>query len=157
RGKGARRLGFARRVRANAATAHIARIEAAIAARDAEALPTLFTDASEVIDHITGVNFGRQGTLGSWRVVLKAENPTVRHEMLATLGEWLVLCRMSMSASGFVGRTFNVGAYEQAEIALIEVDAQERERRRERFATDRLGDAIVRLYARYAELLPEGG
>src|SRR5262249_57843258 len=95
RGKGARRLGFARRVRANAATAHIARIEAAIAARDAEALPTLFTDASEVIDHITGVNFGRQGTLGSWRVVLKAENPTVSHEMLATLGEWLVLCRMS--------------------------------------------------------------
>src|SRR5262249_40557585 len=63
---------------------------------------------------------------------------------------------MSMSASGFVGRTFDVGAYEQAEIALIEVDAQERERRRERFAPDRLGDAIVRLYERYAELLPKG-
>src|SRR5262249_21733680 len=106
-----------RRVQPNAATAHVARIEAAIAARDAEALPTLFTDESEVIDHITGVNFGRQGTLGSWRVVLKAENPTVRHQMLATLGDWLVLCRMSMSASGFVGRMFDVGAYEQAEIA----------------------------------------
>src|SRR5206468_5442842 len=35
-------------------------------------------------------------------------------------------------------------------------DAHGRRRRAELFATDRLGDAIVRLYERYAELLPDG-
>ena len=41
-------------------------------------------------------------------------------------------------------------------IDLIEVDAQGRRRRVECFAADRLGDAIVRLYERYADLLPDG-
>jgi hypothetical protein len=145
-----------RRVRANAATAHVARVDAVIAARDADALPALFADESEVIDHITNVAFDRQGVLGSWRALLKAENPAVVHEMLATLGDSLVLCRRSMSASGFVGRTFDVGAYEQREINLTEVDAEERHRRAERFDVDRLGHAVLRLYERYAELLPDG-
>src|SRR5262249_22780082 len=39
---------------------------------------------------------------------------------------------------------------------LIEVDAQGRCRWGEVFASDHLGDAIVRLYQRYAELLPDG-
>src|SRR5262249_2398091 len=43
-----------RRVRANAATAHAARGEAAIAARDAEAFAAMFADESEVVDHTTG-------------------------------------------------------------------------------------------------------
>src|SRR5438093_5990715 len=61
-----------------------------------------------------------------------------------------------MSASGFVGGTFDVGAYEREQIALNEVDAHGRRRRAELFATDRLGDAVARLYERYAELLPDG-
>ena len=42
------------------------------------------------------------------------------------------------------------------QLILIEVDAQGRRRRHEVFASDRLGDAVVRLYERYAELLPDG-
>ncbi len=61
-----------------------------------------------------------------------------------------------MSASGFAGGKFDVGAYERDEIILIEVDAQGRRRRLEVFAADRLGDAVARLYERYAELLPDG-
>src|SRR5262249_40323117 len=117
-----------RRVRPNAATAYLARLDAAVAACDADALPALFADEVEGMDHINGVCVDRQGLLGTWRTFLKAENPTVAQETLATLGEALLLCRWSMSASGFVGKAFDVGAYEQAEITLIEVDEQERER-----------------------------
>src|SRR5262249_2359903 len=39
---------------------------------------------------------------------------------------------------------------------LIEVDAQGQRRRTELFAVDRLGDAVARLYERYAQLLPDG-
>src|SRR5262249_53677585 len=63
---------------------------------------------------------------------------------------------MSMSASGLVGRTFDVGPYEREEIHLIEVDAQGRRRWGEVFAVNHLGDAVARLYERYAELLPNG-
>jgi hypothetical protein len=48
-----------------------------------------------------------------------------------------------------------VGAYGKVEIVLSEVDEQGLRRRRELFGADRLGDAIVRLYERYAELLPD--
>src|SRR5262249_48170305 len=43
-----------RRVRPNAATANAARIDAAVAARDADALPSLFADAAEFVEHPTG-------------------------------------------------------------------------------------------------------
>src|SRR5262249_43332456 len=74
----------------------------------------------------------------------------------ATLGDSLALFCESTSASGFVGRTFDVGAYEKTQIVLVEVDPQGRNRRREVFATGQLGHAVVRLYERYAELLPDG-
>src|SRR5205823_11406294 len=41
-------------------------------------------------------------------------------------------------------------------IALMEVDARGQYHRGELFAPDRLGDAIARLYERYADLLPDG-
>src|SRR5207245_10008974 len=74
----------------------------------------------------------------------------------ATRGDSLALCRASTSASGFAGAKFDVGAYQREEIALTEVDAQGRRRRGEVFAADRLGDAVARLYERYAALLPDG-
>src|SRR5262249_41739142 len=64
--------------------------------------------------------------------------------------------RGSMSASGTVGAKFDVGPYHRDVVALIEVDPGGRRRRTEDFAADRLGDAVVRLYERYAELLPDG-
>src|SRR5262249_7565485 len=42
------------------------------------------------------------------------------------------------------------------EFTVAEVDAQGRGERAEHFAADKLGDAVVRLYERHAELLPEG-
>src|SRR5262249_41905634 len=86
----------------------------------------------------------------------RAEAPTYRHEPLATLGDSLALCRVTASASSFAGGTFDVGAYEIETIALDEVDAQGRRRQAEHFAPHHLGDAVVRLYERYAQLLPEG-
>ncbi len=145
-----------RRVRPNAATVNAARLDAAIASLDADALPSLYAHSSEGLEHPTGATFDRMELLASWRSLLSARDPTFQTEPLATLGDSLALCRQSMSGRGFAGRTFDVGAYEREDIALIEVDAHGRRRRTEAFASDRLGDAVVRLYERYAELLPEG-
>ncbi|HXJ34498.1 MAG TPA: nuclear transport factor 2 family protein [Candidatus Eisenbacteria bacterium] len=145
-----------RRVHLNAATANTARFDAAVAARDAGALVTLFTDDSVVIDHPTGLSYDRQGALSSYRSLLRTQDPTYRHEPLATLGDSLALCRGSMSANGVVGAAFDVGPYQREVVALIEVDASGRRRRTEDFAANRLGDAVVRLYERYSDLLPDG-
>src|SRR5262249_28663010 len=72
------------------------------------------------------------------------------------LGDALALCRVSWSASAFAGGKFDVGAYKGDCIDLIEVDEQGRCRGHERFALNRLGDAIIRLYERYADLVPDG-
>src|SRR5206468_5462611 len=89
----------ARRVRPNAATANAARLDAVIAARDDDTLATLFADEMEVVDHPTGTTWDARGNLASWRSLLSAHDPTCRHELLATLGDSLALCRLSTSAS----------------------------------------------------------
>jgi class 3 adenylate cyclase/tetratricopeptide (TPR) repeat protein len=145
-----------RRLRANAATAHAARVDAAIASKDADALATLVVDDVEVVDHTTGGILDRDGVLFSYRSLLHAQDLTFRHEPLAALGDSLALCRQSLSASSFTGGTLDVGAFEKEQVILIEADAPARARRTEEFALDRLGDAVARLYERYAELLPDG-
>src|SRR5262249_49921014 len=65
--RAAERVG--RRVRANAATANAARTDAALVARDADALPTLCTDSWEVTDHVHGITYDRQGFLASYRTL----------------------------------------------------------------------------------------
>src|SRR5262249_26518207 len=91
-----------------------------------------------------------------WRSVLMAQGSTLRYESLATLGDSLALSHWSMSARGLASSKFDVGPYEIEYIAVTEVDAEGRGRRDEDFGSDRLGDAIVGLYERYAELLPDG-
>jgi hypothetical protein len=145
------------RVRPNAATAHATRFDAAIVAREDGAFPTaLFADESEFVDHPLGTTYDRQGSLATWRSMRKVRDLTCRHEPLATRGDSLALCRLSTSASGFAGGTFDVGPYQRGGFILIEVDAQGRRRRAQAFATARLGDAVARLYERYADLLPDG-
>ena len=63
---------------------------------------------------------------------------------------------MLVSASALASRKFDVGAYDIEKIDVVEVDAQGRARRVEDFAPDHLGDAVARLYERYAELLTDG-
>src|SRR5262249_26867672 len=145
-----------RRVRQNAATANAARVEAAIAARDFDAIAACFVDLCEVIDHANGATYDREGTLTTWRSLLKVRDATYRQGPPATPGNSLALCRQCTSAPGVAGKRFDVGAYEIEQLALIEVDAGGRRRRTEILAADHLGDAVVRLYECYAELLPDG-
>jgi class 3 adenylate cyclase/tetratricopeptide (TPR) repeat protein len=145
-----------RRVKANVALANSARLDAAMAARDTEALATVFADDMEIVDHLNGAVYDRRGVLFSLYPLSSARNLTYQSEPLATLGDVLALSRLSASASGVSTERFDVGAYEMHRLALVEVDAHARRRRSELFPCDRLGDAIARLYARYAELLPEG-
>src|SRR5439155_6068125 len=113
-----------RRVQANAASAHAARVDAAITAGDADALPTLFADDLKVVNHPTGAEHGREGALFSLRALLKAQDPAVSHEPLATLGDSLGLFRMSVSASGAGAADWmsDIGATQIDQIILIEVD-----------------------------------
>src|SRR5262249_55589310 len=116
----------ARRVRANAATAYAASLDAAIAARDADALPALYAEVAEFAEHPTGVVYDRQGMFYGWRSLLSARDPAYLQEPLAALGDALALCRVSWSASAFAGGKFDVGAYKGDCIDLIEVDEQGR-------------------------------
>ena len=145
-----------RRVRSNAATENAARHDAAIAARDVDAFLSLIHDDLESVHHPTGTRYGKEGAVARVRGSLRAESPTSLHRPLATLGDSLALCHFSASASGQPGTNFDVGAWDIATINLIEADAQGRRRRLETFAENRLGDALARLYERYAELLPDG-
>src|SRR5262249_37387398 len=145
-----------RRLQANAASANDARIHAAIVARDVDAIAAHVADRSEVVDHTTGRTYDRQGLLATWHSLVRAQDATERVEPLATLGDWLALCREWVSGSGVAGRKFDVGPYEIEYVILSEVDTQGRRAGTEIFATDHLGDAVARLYERYAELLPDG-
>ena len=149
-----------RRVRANAATAQAARMEAAVGARDLDALSPEFTELVEVVEHPTGAVFDASAMLAAWRHFLQAEAPVLRSEPLATLGDSLALCRSSMSLAS-LGPTVerdlrSFGAVQREELVLIEVGARGLQQRIELFAPDHLGDAVARLYERHAELLPEG-
>src|SRR5262249_30562045 len=131
-----------RQMRANAATANAARLGAAVAARDVDALPTLWADELDVVDHTTGIVYGREGEFFSFRALLEAPDPTFRYEPLATLGDSLALCRVWQSATGVAGGTLDVdvGAFEREVICPVEVDTQGRQRWTEIFAADRLVD-----------------
>jgi hypothetical protein len=145
-----------RRVRPNAATAFGAALDAAIAARDLDAVQAVLVDPSELVDHTTGVTWDLEGSVASFRALLHADEPSLHHEPIATLGDSLALLQQTSSASGFTGRRFEVGPYLTEHMYMVEADAQGRSLRGEFFAADRLGDALVRLYERYAALLPEG-
>src|SRR5262249_23650255 len=136
--------------------ANQARIGAAIASRDIDALPTLFAGDAQVVYHPTGSVFDRSGLLAACRALFRSPGLTYQEQEIATLGDALALLRNSVNASASDDVTFDGGAYEIERIHLHEIDAQGECRRSEVFAADRLGEAIVRLYERYAELLPAG-
>ena len=146
-----------RRVRANSATRGFERFAAALAARDGAALAQLFDDSLCVVHHPSGVTYGRREMLATWRSALKAGRLDFRQETLASLGDTLALDRHVTSVEGMTEADFaEVGLAEFDEISLIQADERARFLHVEIFAADRLGEAITRLYQRYAELLPEG-
>src|SRR5262249_20072368 len=115
-----------RRVRENAATTNHTSLAAAVAVRDDDALLRLLADDMEVVHHPTGATYDRQGSLAHWRSAFQAQDLTFTIEALATLGDSLALCRSSRSGSRAAGRKFDISAYEQVDIVVIEVDAQGR-------------------------------
>ena len=145
-----------RRVRANAASAHAARFEAAFAADDMGALALLWTDGLEVIDHPNGATYGRDAHLDSIRRLQRARDVWMRFEPLASLEESLFLACRRIRASGSSGGRFDVGAFDREEVVLFESDAGGRCARVEIFAAGRLGAAVARLYERHAEMLLGG-
>src|SRR5262249_54068541 len=132
-----------------------ARIDAAIAARDEEALAGLYSDAYHVVDHINGVSHDRHGSLAAWRALMGVPSLTCRQEPVATLGDVLAVGRLVLSADGVTRGKFDVGPYEAEQMRVIENDPHGRWRRGEYFPCRRLGDAIARLYEWYAEELPD--
>jgi len=146
-----------RRVRANAASANAARLQAAISARNAEALPGLLAADFESTYHPTELVYDRRAPLAHWQELLRARDPALMIEELASLGDSLALVRQRISFTGLAASDgVDFGAVLEQNLVLIEVDALGQSRRVEIFASDRLGDAVIRLYERYAELLPRG-
>jgi class 3 adenylate cyclase/tetratricopeptide (TPR) repeat protein len=146
-----------RRVTPNAGSAAMVRIDAALAGGDFDTFAAEIGPDFEEISPPTGATYGREAMLRSVERFLRLPGATARHELLATLGDRLWLLRRWMGASAAGRTSFDVGDYEKEEVGVNEVDEHGMALRNEIFATDRLGDALVRLYERFAELLPEGG
>ena len=146
-----------RPVRQNAATRYYERFDAVMAARDRDRLGALFSEALEVVHHPTGATYGRREMITTWRSMFKAKRMVRRHDVLATLGDSLVLGRHSVSLEGLADPGYtSFGPAEVNEIVLTEVDGSACGRRCEIFNADRLGDATAALYERYAASLPDG-
>ena len=126
-----RRAKRERRVRPNAATANAARFDAAMAARDADALSDLFADEMRSRRPPHRQHLRPAGMLASFRSLLRVPGPEYRHEPLATLGDSLALCRLSVSAGAVAGRKSMSAPTRSRMIVLVEVDAQGRRRRAE--------------------------
>src|SRR5262249_26626271 len=146
-------------VRPNAATAHAAAIDTVIAARDPRAVAKidgLLSEGSAGVDHINGVVLDRRSSLATWDALMRVPDLTSRHVPLATLGDSLAVGSFTISASGVRRGSFDVGGYEDERIFVFETDSTGRRSRAEFFHAHRLGDAITRLYAWHADLLPDG-
>jgi hypothetical protein len=87
--------------------------------------------------------------------MLANESLAFSHEPLATLGDTLALCRSTLSIGVSQAEDLPFGESNMDSLVLMEVDASGRRRATEFFALDRLGDAVMRLYERYAEILPK--
>jgi len=145
-----------RRVRPNAAATTCAAIEAAFARRDLAAIDARLADPMQTIEHPTATTYGRAGQLESSSRMMRMPDLEFRLEVLATLGDSLCLLRRLVTASGTAGGRFDVGAFEIESIIVQEVDAAGRLTISEVFASDHLLQAIARLHARWAEILPDG-
>jgi ketosteroid isomerase-like protein len=144
------------RVQQNHATRHAARLDEAVAAGDLQAVASLIAGV-RVVDHVNGQTFGPDTILERFRGTIERSSEMVfRQEPIAVLGPSLALFRWREAGSEAYLGELPVGSYEIVGTVIIEADAEARALCVESFAPDRLGDAVVRLYERQAELLPEG-
>jgi tetratricopeptide (TPR) repeat protein len=145
-----------RRVRENAASESARRLEQAIASGDEHALESLCAEGFTTLHHPTGASSDRNFPLAFWKSLLRSQGALLRNEMLATLGERLALYRQRRAVDAVNEAGIDVSSAESEELVVLEVDAAGKGTYAEIFAAHRLADAVVRLYKRYAESLPEG-
>jgi ketosteroid isomerase-like protein len=140
-----------RRVRPNAATRSLARFAPALATRDAAVLAELFHESLTVVHHPTVTTYGRREMLGVWKSVMRADRFELQSESVAALGEHVELDRHVTNVEGWRDRSvIDFGRTTFDEISVIETDGDGRWVHCDIFAADRLDDAIVALYERYA-------
>lgn len=145
-----------RELRANRATDLTARYDAAFADGNLAAIEALFDPSFRELDHPTGTTYGYEGAVASLRGLFRSRTPRLAYTPLATLGERLSLSRRTLGAEGTAGRRFDVGEYANESITVLLTDERGLGLYQEVFPSVHLGDAIARLYALYAEVLPEG-
>jgi len=149
--------GTRRLVRTNDATRAAMRVEVKATAQDLTALGEEFGNLSEIIEHSTGAVL-HTAHLGAWRRMFSAREARIRVEPLAALGESLAIARSSMQIRGVAPPSseepFDVGDVSREEIVLVETNEAGKQTRLEFFAPEHLSEALVRLYARSAELEP---
>ncbi|HEY2775371.1 MAG TPA: adenylate/guanylate cyclase domain-containing protein [Candidatus Binatia bacterium] len=146
-----------RRFTRNFAVQNRDRIASAIAAADVQALDTVYRSDVEVIDHLHARSYGYDGVRELMRLrIVESETATLPYEPLATLGESLLVCRVRSTSTGSTVGTATIGATDVPYIEVINADEAGRARRIYIFGEDKLGEAIVCLYERYAELQPDG-
>src|SRR5262249_7712180 len=143
-----------RSVQANHATLHLARIDEAVAARDLQAVRWLLGN-TKPLDHVSGRSYGTDSLVEAFRwMIERSTGLAYGNEPIAVLGPSLALARWRESSSGVAGDDLPIGPFELEGTVLVEADSEARSTHVEIFAAERLGDAVARLYERYAELLP---
>jgi hypothetical protein len=145
-----------RQVLPNAASIAEAALIDALAARDWPAVTAALAEGMAATDHRWHTSYGRDEVVRTTRGFMSPVDVQLRSELIATLGEWLSLSHHRISASGSRAGAFDVGAHTNEYLQLLEVDGTGLIQRLEFFGTDRLSDALIRLYERYAVGLPEG-
>jgi class 3 adenylate cyclase/tetratricopeptide (TPR) repeat protein len=143
-------------VRPNAASELIGRLVHALAAGDLVGMRALFSDSHVEIDRPTGSTFGPDASVASVRRFLRSRAPFYEMEPIATLGETFVLTRRRWGAAGAVSTNCDVGPYHNEVLHACELDQGGLLGHSEIFAVQNLNDAVVWLYERYAQNLPEG-
>src|SRR5262245_60043397 len=139
------------RVPRNHATLHMERIDEAVTTRDLEAGRWLLGDG-QVLHRVTGRSYSTDEIFSAFRwMVERSAGLAFGHEPIAALGASLALARYRESGSKLMG-DIPIGPFEVGGMVLIDADSEARLTRVEAFAPDKVGDAVARLYQRYAEL-----
>ena len=73
-----------------------------------------------MIDHPTGSTYGPDASVASIERLLRSRDPYFEMKPLATLGESLVLTRRRSGASGAVSKNYDVGAYENQVLHMLD-------------------------------------
>jgi class 3 adenylate cyclase/ketosteroid isomerase-like protein/tetratricopeptide (TPR) repeat protein len=146
-----------RALRENFAIEQLRRSEAAVDARDVQALADVYRRDVEIVDHQHGIDYGYDGIFDRVRDWAEDSSDVLfHHEALAVLGDYVALCRLRATASASVLYGATLGATESNYLLVIEADDQGCARRIDIFGEGALRDVVVRCYERYAAGLPEG-